>query len=119
MKVLEFKDRESRVKAVRELIQSAGNKIGSVHFKKRSDGSKRRISYRLRVKKPTYASAPSGKKSFKHRKINEEHDLITVFSTNTVRYNDKGRMNGRGEYRSIPLDGVYRICVNGEIYKIV
>jgi len=51
--------------------------------------------------------------------LNEEHDLITVFSTNTVRYNGKGRMNGRGEYRSIPLDTVYRVCVNGEIYKIL
>lgn len=119
MKVLEYKNDRVKVQAVKELIQSAGNQIGSIHFRKRSDGSKRRMSYRLHVKKPTYARAPTGKKSFKHKQINQAHDLITIFDTNKVRYNSKGKMCGRGEYRSIPLDSVYRVCVNGEIYKII
>jgi len=119
VKVLEIQDKKKRVSIVKGLILSAGNHIGSVHFRKRSDGSKRRMSYRLHVKEPTYAKAPSGKKSYKHRKINDENDLVTVFDCNKIKYNHKDRICGRGEYRSIPLDTVYRICVNGEIYKVI
>lgn len=45
---------------VRELIKSAGNTIGSVHFLKRKDGTLRKMSYRLHVKNPTVAKAPLG-----------------------------------------------------------
>lgn len=119
MKVLDIEDSRKRVKAVKGLILSAGNYIGSVHFRKRSDGSKRKMSYRLHVKEPTYTKAPSGKKSYKRRKMNDENDLVTVFDCNKIKYNNKGRMCGRGEYRSIPLETVYRICINGEIYKVL
>lgn len=43
---------------VRDLIKTAGNTIGSVHFLKRKDGSLRKMSYRLHVQNPTVAKAP-------------------------------------------------------------
>lgn len=46
-------------KDIRELIRSAGNTIGSVHFLKRKDGSLRKMSYRLHVQNPTTAKKPS------------------------------------------------------------
>jgi len=119
MKVLEYKDSRIKVAAVRELIQSAGNKIGSIYFRKRSDGSRRRISYRIHVRKPTYAKAPCGKKISYRKSQDADHGLITVFDTNMIRYDAKGRMTGRGGYKSIPLSNVYRIKVGGETYKIL
>jgi len=119
MKVVKAKTLKARMGKVKDLILSAGNQIGNVHFIKRSDGSKRRMSYRLHVRKPSYASEPTGKK-FKKR-INKDSDnwQVTVLDTNKVLYNEKGVMCGRGAWRSIPLENVTRIAVGGEIYKIV
>lgn len=119
MKILEYKDDRVRVQAVKELIQSAGNQIGSIYFRKRSDGSRRRISYRIHVRKPTYAKAPSGKNISYRKAQDSNHGLITVFDTNMIRRNNQGKMCGRGGYKSIPLNGVYRVKVNGEVYRIV
>lgn len=118
MQVISIKSERARISKVRSIIRSAGNSIGSVHFRKRSDGSKRRMSYRIRVFKPTYAPAPTGKMENKWEKSLRDN-LITVFDVNKVRYNKKGQMCGRGDWRSVPLEGVERICVKGEIYKIV
>lgn len=116
MHVIDIKSTRSRVRKVRAIMKSAGNAIGSVYFKKRSDGAKRKMSYRLRVFKPTYAAKPKGDHA---RKARFDENSMTVFDTNIVRYNKKGKMNGRGDYRTVPLENVNRICVNGEIYKIV
>ena len=118
MQVIAIKSERERVREVRKILRSVGNSIGSVHFRKRSDGSKRRMSYRIRVSKPTYAAIPTGKMENKWRR-DMENNLMTVFSVNTVRYNKKGKMCGRGDYRSVPLENVDRICVKVEIYKIV
>jgi hypothetical protein len=107
---------KDKVKKVREVIKSAGRNIGSVHFIKRSDGHKRRMSFRLHVTKPTYVKSPSGKK-MRHNPA--EKNLIVVFDCNCLKYNNKGRLCGRGGYKSIPLDGVTRLKINGEIYKFV
>jgi len=115
MQIVEAKSVKSRVRKVRSLIESAGNHIGVVHFRKRSDNTKRRISYRLHVAHPQYVKAPTGKSIINPK----DYDLITVFDTNTMRYNNKGRVCGRGGWKSIPLDKVIRVAVNGEIYKIV
>lgn len=48
----------ARPENVRDLIKTAGNTIGSVHFLKRKDGSLRKMSYRLHVQNPTVAKAP-------------------------------------------------------------
>jgi len=122
MQIIEKSRTRDRVRAVKKLMLSAGNHMASVHFIKRTDGSKRKMSYRLRVRKPTYAAIPKDKATFDNflkRKENEKSNLITVFDCNKVRYNKKGKMNGRGDWRSIPLDSVTRIAVGGEIYKIV
>lgn len=76
------------------------------------------MSYRLHVRKPTYAKIPKSNNAYKRKLQDAKNMLITVFDVNAVRYNRKGKMSGRGEWKSIPLDGVTRICVNGEIYKI-
>jgi len=48
------------IKWIRDKIELAGTTIGSVHFKKRSDGKLRKLSYRLHVKHPSIASMPKG-----------------------------------------------------------
>lgn len=119
MKMIAVKSEGKRIRKVKELILSAGNRIGVVHFLKRKDGKKRKMAYRLHVLKPTYATVPTGKKFRQRQSIDADHNQLTVFDVNLIRYNNKGRMCGRGEYRSIPLEGVTRIAVNGEIYKIL
>ncbi|MDD5015784.1 MAG: hypothetical protein PHW73_11945 [Atribacterota bacterium] len=118
MKEIVVKNESEKVKTVKKIILSAGNYLASVHFKKRSDGAKRRMSFRLHVRKPTYARAP-GNKDQKRSKINRDNKQLTVFDVNKVRYNRRGLMCGRGDFRTIPLETVTRICVNGEIYKII
>ncbi len=118
MKVVMSKTEREKVGAVKKIIMSAGNQMASVHFRKRSDGSKRRMSFRLHVRKPTYARAPSSKDK-KRSKINRANKQLTVFDVNKIRYNHKGLMCGRGDFRTIPLETVSRICVNGEIYRII
>jgi hypothetical protein len=43
---------------IREKIELAGNKIGSVHFNKRSNDELRKMSYRLHVVNPSTGKAP-------------------------------------------------------------
>jgi hypothetical protein len=109
----------NKIRRVKKLIESVGNKIGSVHFIKRSDGSLRKMSYRIHVIKPTYEKQPDGKKFAYRRAIESDNHIMTVFDTNALRYSKKGKLNGRGAYRSIPLDGVVRLKVQGVIYKFV
>jgi hypothetical protein len=119
---------------VREWIMGAGNKIGSVHFIKRSNGEMRKISYRLHVKNPSVASIPkglsgedsvsdvkvgNGKKSRKSRKLVDlNNDQMTVFDVNHVVYDSGGNYVGRGGWRTISLEGVTRIVNSGVTYVI-
>lgn len=48
---------------IRERIEDAGTQIGSVHFKKRSNGEIRKMAYRLHVKNPSVAAKPKGMKT--------------------------------------------------------
>lgn len=98
---------------VRTIIEKAGNQIASVHFKKRSDGSIRKMAYRLHVKNPTVAKAPKGKINKKN--IDKANSQMTVFDVNkTVRQN--GEIIGRGAWRTIPLENVLRVCIKGKEY---
>ena len=45
---------------IKEQIEKAGNTIGSVHFKKRSNNELRKMCYRLHVQKPSVAKIPKG-----------------------------------------------------------
>jgi len=116
---------------IRERLLMAGTKIGSVWFIK-GDGSLRKMTYRLKVTKPTYASVPKEQQGYqvrangsakvltfnKHKTIAENNNLMTVFDTNKVIYDKEGNKVGRGAWRSIPLLSVKRICSNGEIVEI-
>ncbi len=117
MKIINSINQKDKVTKVRNIIKSAGNKIASVHFIKRSDGSKRKMSFRLRVNTPTYANKPKGDKLTPLKDYN--NNQMTVFDVNKVTYNSKGKMNGRGAWRTIPLENVTRVVVNGEIHKIL
>jgi hypothetical protein len=55
--IIEFNKEPARLK---QIIESAGTTIGSVHFIKRSDGSLRKMCYRLHVRKPSVAPVPHG-----------------------------------------------------------
>lgn len=99
---------------LRNILHSVGNKIGSVWFIKKSDGTLRKMTYRVNVETPSHASMPSGKSIKKFTP-----DVMTVFDVNKIRYNSQNEMSGRGEWRSVPLDNIIRMKVNGTIYKIV
>ena len=118
MKVITIKSDKARVRKVKNLIESVGNKIGSVHFRKRSDGSLRKMCYRLHTKKPQYATSPSGKRFKKRQALNSDNLQMTVFDVNKVVRDKKGKIAGRGAWRTIPLENVVRTCINGTITKI-
>jgi hypothetical protein len=84
------------VKWVRQ--QSAG-RIFRVTFRKRSDGSVREMVCRIGVAK----HLAGGEKSFD----DEEKNLLTVFDF------------AKQAYRSIPLEGIISVKIEGQIYKIV
>ena len=116
---LKFKDKRSKVRKVKSLLLSVGNHLGSAWFKKREDGSNRKMVFKLHVKKPIYAKVPSSKKYRMNRDIDKNNNQIRVFDMNKINYNKKGLMNGRGCWRTIPLENVYRIKVGGDIYRII
>jgi len=118
MEKVVVKSLPARIKKVRKLILSAGNTIGSVHFRKRSDGSRRRMCYRLHSSKPTYATKPTGKMHKQRVAKDSDNFQMTVLDCNKVVRDKKGRISGRGAWRTIPLENVERVCVRGKIYKI-
>ena len=130
---------EATPEDVRELMRKAGTKIGSVYFRKRSDGSLRKMCYRLRVSNPSHVSAPKEKRcefcgrsdceTVQKARIEraasmQAKGLMTVYDVNKavrdkggkVVYKD-GKMC-RGAWRTIPLDGVIRVCAGGTVYEI-
>jgi len=117
MEIVQTRSVRDRVRKVRSLINGAGNQIFAVTFTKRSDGEKRKMACRLHVHKPTYAGKPSRGKN--RKEIDRDNKQITVFDVNKINYNKKDLMNGRGTWRTISLETVERICVNGTKYKIV
>lgn len=111
---------------IREKILKAGNKIGSVYFYRRSDNKLRKICYRLHsyksLKRNTECLTSSNRASHNNRsnrsnrrQVDMANNLITVLSTNDIKRDKLGNILGRGQYKSIPLDRIIRICVNGEI----
>ena len=102
---------------IRDIIESAGNKIGSVHFIKRSDGSLRKMSYRLHVTNPSIAKKPSGRDR-NRTATNQTNNQMTVFDVNKAVRKD-GKVVGRGAWRTIPLETVTRIVAGGKKYCIL
>lgn len=131
---------------VKGLIERAGNQIGSVHFVKRSTGELRKMAYRLHVTNPTNVKSPikevksyvynhptSGallqfrdtkgrftvspeKRIATHNKVQESNGQINVFDVNKQVIKDGKKV--RGAYRTVPLEGVQRVVVNGVTYDI-
>lgn len=118
MQVIKTKSRAARIMKIHKLITSVGNRIGSVHFRKRSDGSLRKMCYRLHVQNPSYAMKPNGKRMQKKVSKDADNLQMTVLDVNKIRRDKKGKISGRGDWRTIPLEKVERIKVQGEIYKI-
>ena len=101
---------------IRTVLESAGNQMGSVHFVKRSDGSLRKMSYRLHVRNPSVAAKPKG---VGNRKATDGlNEQLTVFDVNKVIRKD-GEVIGRGAWRTIPLRNVTRIVAGGKKYIVV
>jgi hypothetical protein len=112
----------ARLKKIRKVMQSAGNTIGAVHFRKRSNGELRKMAYRLHVRKPSLAAAPKPKDDGdKFRTIDKDKDnlQITVLDVNKVVRDKDGAILGRGAWRTVPLENVERIAVRGKIYEVV
>jgi hypothetical protein len=119
MQVIETKSKREKVRRVKKLMNSIGNQIGAVWFYKRSDGSLRRMAFRNHVIHPTYEKEPTGEKFLYKKAQDAEKDLKTVFDLNVMRYNNKGRICGRGGFRSVPMENVIRLKVGGTIYRFV
>ena len=71
--------------------------IFSVEFIKRSNGELRKMVCRLGVKK----HLRGGDKAYDAK----HHNLLTVFDME------------KGGYRSIPVDAIQRLCVNGQAFS--
>ena len=80
--VIDMPNLPQRLKTVRSVISSAGSKIASVHFKKRTNGELRKMAYRLHVQNPTVAKAPIGKSNTKNK--DKDNLQMTVFDVNKV-----------------------------------
>ncbi len=111
--------------SIRELMQQAGNKIASVHFIRRSNNELRKMCYRLHVSQPTFANAPKGKKTANRKAIDNNNNQITVFDVNKVLRSNTGEIlkdeNGkqkRGDWRTVPLENVTRVKIDGIAYTI-
>jgi hypothetical protein len=107
----------NKCRTVKSLIKGAGNQIIGIWFKKRSNGKLKKMACRARVFSPTYESKPKGDSGRKSR--DAEQNLMTVFDVNHIRRDKNNMINGRGSFKSIPLDGVVRVKVGGVIHKIV
>ena len=116
------------VEDIREILMQSGSKIGSVHFVKRTDGSLRKMCYRLHVSNPKYGKKPSGENRIRtpsRRVVDSKNDQMTVYDVNKVLRDRKGcvlrdpetNQMCRGAYRTIPLENVKRICVNNITYE--
>jgi len=105
-----------RIKKVRGKIESAGNTIGAVCFEKRTDETQRCMSFRLHVKNPSFAAPPS--QDLNRRDIDRENLQMTVLDVDKVIRNTKGKIIGRGAYRTIPLENVHRVSVKGVVYSV-
>lgn len=116
--VIKPKSKRERISKVRNLLLSAGKKIGSVHFIKKN-GKVRKMCYRVYINRAQYAP------SFTSKKVKSllDHDAqkvsMTIFDTNKIVYNKQGKISGRGAWRSIPLTTVFRIKASGVTYKII
>jgi len=81
------------------------------------------MAFRRHVINPSYAPSPNSK-SFKSRKAQDSDNMqLTVLDVNKVLRaksgRRKGKISGRGAFRTIPLENVKRLCVQGTIYKIL
>jgi len=103
--------------SVREIMELVGNKIGSVHFIKRGDGTLRKMSYRLHVTKPSVAKSPSGRTD--RKTMDRLHDQMTVFDVNKVVRGINGEVIGRGAWRTVPLENVVRVAAAGKVYLLM
>ena len=105
----------NKVRQVKKIIKNVGNKLFAVTFIKRTNGEIRKMVCRKNVFTPQYAKSSNGKKSYNAK----DYDLLTVFDVNSLKYNSKDKLCGRGNWKNIPLDGIIRIKVNGEIYRFI
>jgi hypothetical protein len=107
----------ARLKKVRAAMESAGTRIGSVHFRKRSGGELRKMAYRLHVQNPSVANKPKGNSQSK-RVTDAMNVQMTVFDVNKVVRNKDNEIVGRGAWRTVPLENVERVVANGVEYLV-
>jgi hypothetical protein len=108
---------------IETLLRKAGSKIASVHFRKRGNDELRKMCYRLGVRNPSFASRPKGGTQSR-KDVNKKNTQITVFDVNKVCRDRNGKIKYenekqlRGAWRTVPLEKVTRICVDGVVYEI-
>ena len=96
---LEPKMKISTADALRLILDSDG-RLFSVTFVKRSDGSLRSMVARRGVSKGVTGAGMSYDPA--------DHKLVTVYEFT----------NGEGQFRSIPIDGVTSLTIDGQAYEV-
>ncbi len=102
----------SNPKTVKETMQLAGSRIGSVEFHKRTDGTYRKMAYKFGVTNPTNVPAPARRPN--GWRVDEDNTQVTVFDCNF-----RGEDGQRGAYRKVPLENVCKITVDGTVYSVI
>jgi len=67
------------------------------------------------VTKPKNSVHPKGNK--KKKSVDMDNKQMTVYDVNKVTKSKNGEMK-RGAYRTVPLENVRRVCVDGVTYQI-
>ena len=120
---------------IRDRLMEVGGSIGSVWFYKRTDGTLRKMCFKLRVSNPKYVKAPKSEHSTiitimpngssrvtfsKTKNVDEANNQLRVFDCNLHILDAEGKVTGkRGGYRMINLEGVVRMKIKGTIINIM
>lgn len=102
-----------KVNRVRDIMESAGNTIGSVKFKKRKNGAERVMAYRLHVAPKRDSKKGEDRRAVDtfRKKITDLKNLqMTVYDTNI-------RGAGVNSYRTVPLENVMEVRVHKKTYR--
>jgi len=118
MQIINTKSNAARARKIKKAILSAGNSIGSVTFVKRSDGSMRRMTYRLHCANPSFAKKPTSKGHLKAVARDSDNMQMTVLDVNHAIHNKKGHIVGRGAWKCVPLENVVRVAARGKIFRV-
>jgi hypothetical protein len=95
-----------------DLIRKSGGKLFSVQFRKRRDGSLRRMTARTGVRKGVTGEGQTFNPA--------DHDLLTVHEFVTDPARERGRVrNLETQWRSVPIEGIQTLKLGGKTFEVI